>query len=139
MTIVWQIFKKKAIMNYLIIFLGGGIGSVMRFVISSAVGKNYNGGFPFATLCVNLIGAFLIGVFIELVALKYQDSTNLRYLLITGFLGGFTTFSAFSLESALMWTRHDYSLLMAYIAASVIGTIMLVLLAMQTTKIILSA
>jgi CrcB protein len=124
-------------MSYLIIFLGGGLGSVLRFSISSFVGRKIVGNFPWSTLSVNLIGAFLIGVIIEVLAQKYSSSTNLRYLLVTGFLGGFTTFSAFSLESAFMWIRGDYLLLACYILASVLGTISLVLMAMQITKIIL--
>ena len=122
-------------MNYLIIFLGGGLGSVLRFVISSFISRRVTETFPLSTLSVNLIGAFLIGVIIESLALKYSVSENLRYLLVTEFLGGFTTFSAFSLESALMWTRGDYLSLATYIFLSVIGTIIAVLAAMHLTRI----
>lgn len=125
-------------MTYLAIFFGGGLGSIFRFVISSFVSRNIAGNFPWYTLSVNLIGAFLIGMIVELLALKYSNSPQINYLLITGFLGGFTTFSAFSLESSLMWTRGDYLMLASYILASVIGTIFLVLLAAHFTKTILS-
>ncbi len=124
-------------MNYLLVFIGGGLGSLMRLATSNLIGKQTT-GFPLATLCVNLLGAFLIGIFIELMALKFQDSQNLRYFLVTGFLGGFTTFSAFSLESALLFTRHDYELLALYIMASVLGTIALVLIAINLTRAILA-
>lgn len=125
-------------MNYFLIFLGGGIGSAMRFALSSYVSRKVVAEFPWYTLSVNLIGAFLIGIFIELLALRFNDSMNLRYLFITGFLGGFTTFSAFSLESALMWTRGDYMMLGNYILASTLGTVALVLFAMYLTRIIFS-
>ena len=124
-------------MPYLIIFLGGGIGSMLRFAVSSFVSKKIAGDFPWYTLTVNLIGAFLIGILVELIVTKYSESQNMRYLLITGFLGGFTTFSAFSLESSLMWMKGDYASLVAYITMSVAGTIGAVLLAMNLTKVIL--
>ena len=81
--------------------------------------------FPWGSLAVNLIGAFSIGVIVELLSLKLEVSQNLRYLLVTGFWGGFTTFSAVSLESTFMLAKGDYQSLTAYVAVSVIGTIRL--------------
>jgi len=85
-------------------------------------------------LAVNLLGAFLIGVVAELFSLKYNNETW-RYFLVTGILGGFTTFSAFSLESALLWMRGDYAAFLFYVFASVVGTILLVLFAMASVRI----
>jgi CrcB protein len=124
-------------MNLLLIAIGGAFGSVLRYLTSTFVSKQLGSNFPFSTLSVNLIGAFLVGLIIEFTALKFSASENLRYFLITGFLGGFTTFSAFSLESALMWNRSDYLSLAIYIFASVIGTISMVLAAMQFSKILI--
>ena len=123
-------------MSYLAIFMGGGLGSVSRFLISSLISKNTAESFPFGTLIVNLIGAFLIGLLVEFLALRYSVSENLRYFLITGFLGGFTTFSAFSLESALMWMRAEYLLLIIYILASVVGTIVAVISATYLARLV---
>jgi CrcB protein len=114
--------------NYLAVFIGGGLGAVFRLFVSSQAVKHLGSGFPWGTLAVNLIGAVLIALVIELGALKFQISEQLKYLLVTGFLGGFTTFSAFSLETASMWMRGDIAPAILYAAISVIGTVGLVLL-----------
>lgn len=120
--------------SYLAIFMGGGLGSVSRFVISSLISKNTAESFPLGTLAVNLIGAFLIGALIEFLALRYSAAENLRYFLVTGFLGGFTTFSAFSLESASMWMKAEYWSLVVYVLASVVGTIVAVIAAIHLVR-----
>jgi CrcB protein len=125
-------------MNLFLIAIGGAFGSVLRFLISSLIARHSTANFPLGTLSVNIIGAFLIGLFIEVFALKYSASENLRYLLITGFLGGFTTFSAFSLESSLMFVKGDYLTFAFYIFSSVIGTIFAVIAAMHLAKILIS-
>lgn len=120
--------------TYLMVFLGGGAGAMSRLAVSSFVSKQAGGDFPWGTLVVNLIGAFAIGVIVEILALKFSASQNIRYLLVTGFLGGFTTFSAFSLESTLMLTKGDYISLIGYVTASVIGTILMVLAATHLVR-----
>lgn len=118
-------------MNFLLVFIGGGLGAAARYALVSVVGKYAGTNFPWGTLAVNLIGAFLIGLAVELFALKINASEQIRLLLVTGILGGFTTFSAFSLESALMFERGNYAMLVSYIAASVIGTIFAVFVALH--------
>ena len=113
--------------NLLLVFLGGGAGSVARYLTTVAIGRGSGGSvFPWHTLGVNLIGAFIIGLLLEILALRVSGLQPARFLLVTGFLGGYTTFSAFSLESTLMIQRVDYGSLAAYIAASVGGTILAV-------------
>ncbi len=126
-------------MNYLAVFIGSGLGGISRFAVSAFVGHRIVGNFPWNILSVNLIGAFLIGVISELLALKYSESLNMNYLLIAGFLGGFTTFSAFSLEGALMWMKGDYLSLGSYIFASVFGTILLVFVGMRVARLFIGA
>jgi CrcB protein len=110
--------------NLFLIFLGGGAGSVARYLMMNAISRAMPGSsFPWYTLSVNMLGAFIIGVLLEVLALRTSISASSRFLLVTGFLGGFTTFSAFSLETALMLEKGDYVNLLAYIAASVIGTV----------------
>lgn len=114
-------------MNGLLVFLGGGAGALARYLMGLAV-RNYadTSHFPWHTFAVNLTGAFLIGVITETLALRASLPESLQLLLVTGVLGGYTTFSSFSLESALMLERGDYAACAAYIAASVAGTILLV-------------
>jgi len=114
-------------MNGLLIFFGGGAGALLRHVVGLFVSHHVKSHtFPYHTLCVNLAGAFLIGALAEFFALRTAWPEAVRFLLVTGFLGGFTTFSAFSLETALMLERGDYLPCAAYIAASVAGGIALV-------------
>ena len=114
-------------MNFLLVFLGGGAGSVSRYLMMKAIGRVMGGDFPWHTLGVNLCGALIIGALTEYMALRVSAIEPMRLLLVTGFLGGFTTFSAFSLESAMMWQKGDYVTLVAYVAASVLGTMLAVL------------
>lgn len=121
-------------MLYTLIFLGGGAGAVARFAVSTLATRLYGTAYPWGTLAVNLIGAFCIGLFIECMAMKNTSMPWLPYLLVTGFLGGFTTFSAFSLETAQMWIKGNYVPLIAYSLVSVIGTLAMVLLAMRLVR-----
>lgn len=114
-------------MNLLFVFVGGGVGSVARYAMMRGIGRFVSSDFPWHTLGVNLLGALFIGAVTEFLALRVSAVEPARMLLITGFLGGFTTFSAFSLEGALMWQRGDYVALASYVAASVIGTIIAVM------------
>ena len=76
--------------------------------------------FPWGTLTVNIVGSFLMGVFIELLARRFGTSNELRLFVATGVLGGFTTFSAFSLETALMIERRAYGEALGYALVSVL-------------------
>ena len=124
-------------MNLLFVFVAGGIGSVARYLMMTAIGRVMGTNFPWHTLGVNLLGALLIGAVTELLALRAIPTEPARLLLITGFLGGFTTFSAFSLDNALMWQRGDYAYMAAYIAASVGGTLIAVLFGSAAMKAVL--
>ncbi|MBB3351886.1 MULTISPECIES: fluoride efflux transporter CrcB [Rhizobium] len=103
----------------LLVALGGAIGSVLRYYVGQWALKLMGPAFPWGTLAVNVVGCFVIGVFAELVARKFNASMELRLLLITGFLGGFTTFSAFSLDAISLFERGEAVAGGLYIAASV--------------------
>lgn len=124
-------------MNLLLVFVGGGFGSVARYAMTKAIGRFMGAAFPWHTLGVNLLGALMIGALTEFLALRISGVEPARLLLVTGFLGGFTTFSAFSLESALMWERGDTMALAAYVTASVVGTIVAVLCGGAAVKAVL--
>jgi CrcB protein len=99
--------------SLLFVAIGGAIGSVLRYGVSLAGLALFGAGFPWGTLAVNAIGSLVIGA---LAAAGLEG--NARHLLIPGFLGGFTTFSAFSLEATLLWDRSP-PLAALYVALSV--------------------
>ncbi|MBV8549151.1 MAG: fluoride efflux transporter CrcB [Alphaproteobacteria bacterium] len=114
--------------NILVVFLGGGLGSVLRLGINYAVSRTVDTSrLPWHTLTANLLGALIMGVLVEALALRINMPSTARYALVTGFLGGLTTFSAFSLENALMLERGAWMDMAFYIFISVAGTLAAVL------------
>lgn len=106
-------------MGYLIVFLGAGIGGAARHLVNLGAARLFGTGFPVGTLIVNVVGSFLIGVCAGYFALRTGLNQHLRLFLTTGVLGGFTTFSAFSLDAALLMERHAYALAAGYVVGSV--------------------
>lgn len=102
--------------------LGGAIGSVARYFVSTIQSPTWT-GFPYAIFIVNVSGGFIMGVMTELMALKFSVSPEVRAFLTTGILGGYTTFSTFSLESALLIQRHAYMTATGYVVGSAILSI----------------
>ena len=102
------------------IALGGAIGAVARYFVVGRVALWAGTGFPFGTLAVNVAGSFAMGLIVELAALAWSPSPELRAFLTVGFLGAFTTFSAFSLDAALLYGRGELLLSAAYVAGSVV-------------------
>lgn len=99
---------------------GGAIGAGLRYLVGRAFMHHGFANFPWATLTVNVTGSFLIGVLIEVLALRFNASNELRTFLVTGILGGYTTFSSFSLEFAALYERGAMAAAFAYVAASVV-------------------
>ncbi len=98
---------------------GGALGSAARHLVNVAAGRLLGPEFPWGTLAVNVAGSFVMGLLIALMALKMQVSQEVRAFLTTGVLGGFTTFSAFSLDFALLVERREAGLAALYVIASV--------------------
>ena len=96
-------------MNYILVFVGGGMGCITRYIFTT-IEKNYIiTAFPVATLTVNIIACFLMGVVTELIAEKFfSDAEHIRLLLATGFMGGFSTLSALSVETLALIDRHEF-------------------------------
>lgn len=94
-------------MNYLIVFIGAGIGGALRHGVNVAALRLVGAGFPWGTLAINVAGSFVMGLVAEYFALKSGLPQQWRLFLTTGVLGGFTTFSAFSLEVALLYERGE--------------------------------
>jgi len=122
-------------MGYVLVFIGGGIGAGLRHGVGRAGMTYFGASFPYGTLFVNIVGGVLMGVLAELFLVRGGGSQELRLFLTTGVLGGFTTFSAFSLDSALMWQRGDYATLGAYVAASVLLSIAGLFLGMAVVRV----
>jgi CrcB protein len=87
-------------MKYLLILLGGGAGSLSRYLVGTAIVTRYGGRFPIVgTMSINVTGSFLIGLLMTLIVERFGANSNLRPLLVIGFLGGYTTFSSFEWET----------------------------------------
>ena len=110
-------------MLYLIVFLGAGIGGALRHGVNVGAGRLFGLGFPFGTLIVNIVGSFLMGALAGYFAFKPGIGQHMRLFLTTGILGGFTTFSAFSLDAALLIERNAYALAAAYLLGSVTASL----------------
>jgi CrcB protein len=108
---------------YWIVFLGAGIGGALRHAVNNAAARLLGFGFPFGTLIVNVAGSFMMGALTGYFVLRTGVPQHFRLFLTTGILGGFTTFSAFSLDAALLMERHNYSLAAAYVGGSVFVSI----------------
>jgi CrcB protein len=104
--------------------LGGAIGSLMRYFVAGWVQSAAWPGFPWGIFFVNISGGFAMGVIAELSALKLNLAPELRAFLTVGILGGYTTFSTFSLDSALLMERGDFLGAGLYIAGSAILSIL---------------
>lgn len=98
---------------------GGAIGAGARHLVNVGLGRLLGTAYPWGTLTVNIVGSFLMGVLIELLVLRYAGSGPMRAFLGTGVLGGFTTFSAFSLDLYALIERGEVGLALAYAAGSV--------------------
>src|SRR3954453_13638396 len=110
-------------MLYLIVFLGAGIRGALRHGVNVAAVRLFGYGFPFGTFIVNIVGSFLMGLLAGYFAFRPGVAQHMRLFLTTGILGGFTTFSAFSLDAALLIERHSYGLAAGYAVGSVAASV----------------
>jgi fluoride exporter len=99
--------------------LGGALGSTARYLAMIAIGQTVGMGFPWGTLFVNIAGSAIMGMLAELGALVWQPGQDLKVFLTVGILGGFTTFSTFSLDVALLVERHNWMVAGLYVGLSV--------------------
>jgi CrcB protein len=106
-------------MGFLIVFVGGGIGAALRHGVNLAAARLLGTSFPYATLLENVTGSLVMGLLAGHFAFKGGASQHWRLFLITGILGGYTTFSAFSLDSILLYERGQPGLAALYVALSV--------------------
>lgn len=109
----------------LLVFIGGGLGAVGRHGVNIAAARILGFGLPWGTLVVNIVGSFAMGLIVGWFAFKADTglSQHARLFLTTGMLGGFTTFSAFSLDAVLLWERGEVVAAAAYVIVSVVVSI----------------
>lgn len=105
-------------MELILVGIGGGVGAIARYALGKGITERANSIFPYGTFAVNLIGAFLIGVLFAILTEKGVGHPHLRLLLVTGFIGGFTTFSSYALEAINLVEAGSWNTALAYVVAS---------------------
>jgi len=120
-------------LNFFLVFLGGGFGSCLRYSFSIFI-PNKAGVFPYATFCANLISCLLIGLLIGAFS-KSLISEQQRLLLVTGFCGGFSTFSAFGVEIYDLYRLGNYGIVVTYILLSILLGVLLVGLGLAISNV----
>ena len=110
-------------MNYLLVFVGGGLGSTLRYFVNVICPKLFGAAFPYHTFIINITGSTVMGLIAGYFAFRGDASQSWRLFLMTGILGGYTTFSAFSLDTAVLYERGELGLALFYVLGSVVLSI----------------
>jgi len=113
----------RIVYGYLLVFLGAGLGGSLRHLANHITLRVFGPSLPLGTVFVNVLGSLCIGVIAGYFALRGHGQQHLQLFLTTGILGGFTTFSAFSLEAALLWERGQLLNCFVFVAVSVVLSI----------------
>ena len=122
------------IKNFLIVGLGGAVGSMLRYGVQKIFQVQTVATFPTGTLLVNIAGCFLIGILWSLVSRSLTWNEEMKLLLMTGFCGGFTTFSAFTLEGIGLLKENRTVLFVIYLSASVLGGLLATFIGIRIAK-----
>jgi len=122
------------IKHILLVGLGGGIGSIARYLCQRWVSTNYVHSFPWGTFAVNIVGCLLIGIFWGLSFKSFESTENWKLFLMTGLCGCFTTFSAFTLEGIGLIKEQKLALFFSYVAASVILGLLATYIGMRLSR-----
>jgi fluoride exporter len=111
-------------MHYLLVFIGGGLGSTLRHVVNIVCQRLLGTNFPYHTFIINITGSTIMGLIAGYLAFKGDAAQSWRLFLMTGVLGGYTTFSAFSLDAAVLYERGEVGLTLLYVLGSVVLSIL---------------
>jgi CrcB protein len=122
------------IKHILLVGLGGGIGSIARYLCQRWVSASYVHSFPWGTFGVNIVGCFLIGIFWGLSFKSFDNNENWKLFLMTGLCGGFTTFSAFTVEGIGLIKEQKLALFFSYVAASVVLGLLATYIGMRLSR-----
>ena len=106
-------------LNYLLVFIGGGLGSSLRHTVNVVCARLLGTAFPYHTFIINITGSTVMGLIAGYLAFKGDASQSWRLFLMTGILGGYTTFSAFSLDAGLLYERGEVGMALLYVIGSV--------------------
>jgi CrcB protein len=109
--------------SYILVFLGGGLGATLRHLVNLACARCMAPGFPWGTFVINITGSTVMGLIAGYLAFKGEAAQAWRLFLMTGVLGGYTTFSAYSLDAALLYERGELGLAALYVIGSVVLSI----------------
>jgi fluoride exporter len=120
--------------HLLLVAVGGAIGAALRHLVNLGSLKLVGPGYPWGTMTINIVGSFAMGIFIGLMARRVGGSEELRLFVATGILGGFTTFSAFSLDFAALWQRGAAVPALGYVLASVVGSLLAIFLGLWLAR-----
>lgn len=116
---------------------GGAVGAASRHLVNLGALRLFGPGFPVATLAVNVVGCLLMGILAGVLAARSDMAgQGVRLFLATGFLGGFTTFSAFSLDAVLLWERGQTAVALGYVLASVLLSVGALILGLAATRVL---
>jgi fluoride exporter len=107
-------------MNYLLVFVGGGLGATVRHAVNMMCARAFGTHFPFGTFLINVSGSIVMGLIAGYLAFRGSAAQPWRLFVMTGVLGGYTTFSAFSLDAALLYERGEIGLAALYAVGSVV-------------------
>ncbi|HEY8565205.1 MAG TPA: fluoride efflux transporter CrcB [Beijerinckiaceae bacterium] len=125
---------------YLLVFLGAGLGGALRHGVNVGCAHSFGTAFPWGTLAVNVLGSLIMGLLAGWLALRAGEASSqpLRLFLLTGILGGFTTFSAFSLDTAVLWERGEAGLAAIYVVGSVVASLAALAIGLAAARVTLA-
>ena len=121
-------------MGYTVVFIGAGVGGTIRHFMNIHVARMLGTHFPWHTFVINISGSLVMGLVAGWFAMKGAGEGHLRLFLATGILGGYTTFSAFSLDAVLLWERGERPLAAAYVGGSVALSIVGLVIGLWTMR-----
>jgi CrcB protein len=121
-------------LGFLVVFLGSGVGGMLRHGVGIVALRLMGPTFPWGTLAINVVGSALMGVMIGLFAAKSIENAELRLFVTTGLIGGFTTWSTFSLDAVTLWERGEIGAAISYVLASLVLSVVVLAIALVITR-----